>query len=243
MILSLAEIQSNFIATINNGPGALDRSLFAGPADRVLLGLKAHANTISHARLVALEETFPLTRQHLGDATFNRLCRDFVETAAARANDNNEIGVGFPRFLAECRVEQSAIELARIEWAWLESYHAEEAASLTLAEVAALDEAALLELAVAAHPSLRLIEIRAPLSSQLPAELSEPAKPYIVTIRSDNEVRLLPLDGVTAKIASAAKNRTTIGNLLTLAAEHLGESSAFEPLLTLIGAGALVAKE
>jgi hypothetical protein len=243
MMLTLVDIQSNFIATINNGPDALNRSLFAGPVDRVLLGLKAHANTITHARLVALEETFPLTRQHLGDAMFNRLCRDFVETAAARANDNNQIGAGFPRFLTEYSAEQSAIELAQIEWGWLESYHAAESDSLTLSEIATLEDAALLELAVAAHPSLRLIEIRAPLSSQLPAELSQPTQPYIGTIRPDNEVRLLPLDGVTAKIAGAAKNRTTIGNLLTLAAEHLGESSAFEPLLTLIGAGALVAKE
>ena len=65
-MLSLKAAQANFIATINDGPDALDHSLFDGPIDRVMLGLKAHANTISHARLVALEETFPLTRQALG---------------------------------------------------------------------------------------------------------------------------------------------------------------------------------
>ncbi len=40
----------------------LPDDLFAGPHERVLVGMKVHANTISHARLVALEETFPRTR-------------------------------------------------------------------------------------------------------------------------------------------------------------------------------------
>ena len=50
-MLSLEAIEANFIDTINNGPDVLDPALFAGPLDRVLIGLKTHANTISHARL------------------------------------------------------------------------------------------------------------------------------------------------------------------------------------------------
>ncbi len=72
-MLSLSDAQGNFIDTINEGPDRLDALLFAGSTDRVLLGLKAHANTINHARLVALEETFPLTRQEIGEAPFNLL--------------------------------------------------------------------------------------------------------------------------------------------------------------------------
>jgi hypothetical protein len=40
---------STFVATINDGPGALDTTLFIGSPERIILGLKAHANTISHA--------------------------------------------------------------------------------------------------------------------------------------------------------------------------------------------------
>ena len=78
---SFADAQTNFIDTINDGPDRLDPTLFAGPSDRVLLGLKAHANTDQPLeRIVALEDTFPHTRQHLGDAVFNALASDFVET-------------------------------------------------------------------------------------------------------------------------------------------------------------------
>ncbi len=232
---SLADAQANFIDTINYGPDRLDPMLFVGPPDRILLGLKAHANTISHARLVALEETFPLTRQHLGDAAFNALARNFVETGIARASDADRIGLGFPDFLSDL----SALELAKIEWAWLESYHAAEAESLTLGDLGGLDEAALLALPVAPHPSARLVKISAPISTAL-IELASEQPAAILSIRPDAEVRLVPLDNMQTAIFAAAEKNATLGNLLSIAIEQAGEQAPLEPILHLIGAGALI---
>lgn len=233
---SLADAQTNFIDTINNGPDRLDPALFAGPPDRVLLGLKAHANTISYARIVALEETFPLTRLHLGDATFNALAREFVETATAKASDSNRIGLGFPDFLTDPAIR----ELAQIEWVWLESYHAAEATTLTFGDLAALDEAALLALAVAPHPSARTVEISTPIASAL-HELSRLQPVAILCVRPDAEVRLVPLDAVQlAVFAESVQNNASLGNLLAVALEQAGERAPLEPILHLIGAGALV---
>ncbi|HMS22082.1 MAG TPA: DNA-binding domain-containing protein [Sphingorhabdus sp.] len=95
---SLSDAQRNFIATLNEGPDTLDPALFAGAPERVLLGLKAHANTISHARLVALEESFPLTRGEMGEERFNTLSREYVETAPAKASDLAHIGRHFAPF-------------------------------------------------------------------------------------------------------------------------------------------------
>jgi hypothetical protein len=290
----LETAQDNLIRTINDGPAVLDPQLFNGPLDRVLLGLRSHANTISHARLVALEETFPLTRQHLGEAEFNQLSRAFVETEDAQASDNNTIGKHFPDFLREhaavqmnsqplphfvipakagihrlslgftqrrliktvvqvmdsrlcgndevggnIEVDVSAIELARIEWAWLESYHAADADALALAAIAGLGEAALLDFAVAWHPATRLLQLTAPLSSQLPDLAGASA---ILIIRPEAEVRLLALDAATAAIAIACKKSSTIGNLLAISAEQQGIADPAGPVLNLIGAGALVAR-
>jgi hypothetical protein len=233
---SLADAQNNFIDTINYGPDRLDPALFAGPPDRVLLGLKAHANTISHARIVALEETFPLTRQHLGDAVFNALVRDFVESAAAKACDANRIGLGFP----DCLSDPAISELAQIEWAWLESYHAAEAVPLTFGDLAALDEKALLALAVAPHPSARIVALSVPIASAL-QELSGQHPAAILCVRPDAEVRLVPLDAVQfAVFAASAQKSATLGNLLAVALEQAGEQAPLEPILHLIGAGALV---
>lgn len=233
---SLADALSNFIDTINDGPDRLDPTLFAGPDDRVLLGLRAHANTISHARIVALEETFPLTRQHMGNVPFNILARDFVETDAARASDANRIGLGFPDYLRET----AAIELAQIEWAWLESYHAAEAVPLTLADLGDLDEATLLALRISPHPSVRAALISAPVALAL-HELAGTQPKAILTLRPDAAVCLLPIDAVQlAVFNAAAQKNATLGNLLAVAIEIAEETASLGPVMDLIGAGALV---
>jgi hypothetical protein len=239
-MLSHAEAQANFIETINDGPAALDPALFAGPIDRVMLGLKAHANTISHARLVALEDTFPLTLREMGEATFNIISRDYVETADARAADSNAIGKAFPAFLRAQSVAATICELAEIEWHWLESYHAADAAPLVSTDLAELDEVSLLELPVAAHPSLRLIRVTQPLATALDA-LAGLTPVAIAAIRPEAEVRLMPLDALELGLASrASRKKCALGNLIELSLEQAGERSPLEPILHLIGAGALI---
>lgn len=239
-MLSLRDAQGNFIDTINDGPDSLHPALFAGPEDRILLSLKAHANTISHARLVALEETFPLTREQIGDAAFNQLSRDYVETVEARAMDSNRIGQHFSEFLHSFPANAAVTQLAAIEWAWLESYHAADALALGLADLDGLGEDALLAMGIAPHPSVRVIETSAPLASAL-AELAAQQPHAILTVRPDAEVRLVPLNALQSELlALASKENCTFGNLLALAVEVAGEQASLEPILYLIGAGALV---
>jgi hypothetical protein len=239
---SLEAAQARFIATINNGPDALDHALFDGPIDRVLLGLKAHANTISHARLVALKETFPLTQEALGDEQFNQLARHYVETATARACDANVIGQPFPHFLTTSPTDPAIVELANIEWAWLESYHAAEASPLSPADLTELDEASLLALPVALHPSARLLPIAHPLAAPLGALAG--LQPFaLLALRPAAEVRLMPLDPAQAAILQAAQQKdSTLGNLLSAAIEQVNNTDPAEPVMQLIGAGALIKK-
>ncbi len=239
-MLSLADAQTNFIETINQGPDRLAAGLFTGPIDRVMLGLKAHANTISHARLVALEETFPLVRHEIGETAFNALSRKYAETAVARAADSNKIGLHFPDFILKQTIATHVVELAQIEWHWLESYHAAEANALTLADLAALDEESLLKLPVIAHPSLRLTPITAPLAAVLEG-LAGQQPATIATLRPDAEVRLLPLNAIQSELAVRAQEKNcTLGNLIAQALEQAGDRAPLEPILHLISAGALV---
>lgn len=241
---SLSDAQRNFITTLNEGPDTLDPALFAGAPERVLLGLKAHANTISHARLVALEESFPLTRAEIGEAPFNALCRDFVETTGAKASDIALIGQHFPAFLEHVQTEWALCDLSAIEWAWLESYHAPDCAALHLTTISTLSEPDLLALPIRLHPAARIHRLRAPLAASL-AHLGEesPAPPDILVTRPDAEVRLLAIDLRTSEIAGKCLHPTTIGNLLALVSELGCETDPIGPVLTLIGAGALVAME
>jgi hypothetical protein len=239
-MLSLSDSQANFIETINDGPDQLDPALFAGPEDRILLGLKAHANTISHARLVALEDMFPLTREQIGEAAFNALSREYVETALARAMDSNRIGRNFIPFLRDFPVQAVTVQLAAIEWAWLESYHAADAVALTAADLSGLEEEALLTMPLGSHPSARVVDLTVPLASVL-EELAAQHPYSVLVIRPDTTVRLVALDAnQEALLALASKENCTFGNLLELAFEVAGEQASLEPILHLIGAGALV---
>ncbi|NJM50985.1 MAG: DUF2063 domain-containing protein [Sphingomonadales bacterium] len=235
----------NFVHTINTGPDALDPALFTGPQDRILLGLKAHANTISYARLTALEDSFPMTRAVMGDGPFNAAARIYAETPPARASDNNSIGAAFPAFMAEQGLEDSARQLAEMEWAWLTSYNAADAPSLHLGQLGGMDEAAMLALHLIRHPAAHIVPLHAPLSGPITEQLSgfdgrDDAAALLLT-RPENDVLLRPLDTLTAQIFTMIQKSTPMGNLLSVILEQGGEDAPLEPILTLIGAGALMA--
>ena len=87
--------QAAVAATLMRGPDHLPPTLFAGDAAAVLRGLRVHANTISHARLVALEASFPRTRAYLGEGEFNRLSRAFLDSGGAAGRSLTDIGATF----------------------------------------------------------------------------------------------------------------------------------------------------
>ena len=247
---SLSEAQRNFVATINDGPDALDATLFIGSPERIILGLKAHANTISHARLVALEQSFPLTRVEVGEVLFNALSREYVETAEAKACDLAHIGRHFAKFFSHSLPSSSEeghnaaiCDLAKIELAWLESYHAADTSSLSLETIGALAETELLGLPVVFHPSTRICELHAPLAAPLSHLAVEMTPSATLIVRPETEVRLLAIDDRTLQAAQKCRQPITIGNLLALASEQGEDTDPIGPVLTLIGAGALIAME
>lgn len=238
----LLDDQARFIAVLQQGPSAFPEGLFADAPERALLGLKAHANTISHARLVALEETYSRTREHLGEVAFNGLSRDFIERPEVRPRKLMQIGEGLADFLADRVHDMAAVDLARIEWAWLQSYHAAEADALQLADLAGLDEQGLLDLGLALHPAARLIEAQTSLAQLMP-ELAESASAdmhHLLITRPAHEVLLVPLAPLSANLLMQTQFPAPMGNLLARAIERAGEAEALPAILALVGAGALV---
>jgi hypothetical protein len=231
--------QARIIEVLQKGPAAYPDGLFAGSADRALLGLKAHANTISHARLVALEQTYPRTLEHLGHAAFNALSRDFIEQPDVRQRKLMQIGEGFSAYLAQ-HTDPLVAGLAAVEWAWLESYHAADGPALELADLAEYDEAGLLEMAVTVHAATRIVPVAAAVAEVL-SELASAgtAAAAILVTRPQASVRLQALTRAQAAIAASADNCATFGNLLQCAVETQGEAEALPAVFALIEAGAL----
>src|SRR3546814_11572635 len=84
--------------------------------------------------------------------------RCFVEEGGAQRRSLSDIGAGFADWLADPR----AADLARVEWAWLESYHAADAPALVLAELLGLSEADLPGLPVRRHPAASVVALPRP---------------------------------------------------------------------------------
>ena len=235
---SLAEGQARFIACLQKGPAHFPVDMFAESPDRALLGLKAHANTISHARLVALEQTYPKLHDHLGHEAFHALSRDYIGQDHILACDINGIAADFAAFLTGRGCDASTIDLARIEWAWLESYRSAEAIPLSLGDIANLAEAELLAFPMAPHPALRLVTLTGPLSPEL-AELDETNPHALMIVRPQAQILFHPQTAVAQAIAEKIAECATMGNLLHYALELGEEAAAMQQIMMLIQAGAL----
>ena len=230
------------MAALDHGPAHLPDGVFAGTPERVLAGMKVHANTISHARLVALEETFPRTREVLGAEAFNTQSRAFLEAPGVAAQPLALIGAGFDGFLRDADADAGAADLARFEWLWLQSYHAADAAPLRLVDLAGIAAEALLEVAVQAHPSATASRFDRMVHDVIGAEVEGLAAAEAVLLtRPDTDVLVAPVPAAAAQMLALAQNPVSIGNLLASTGEDQDDAAAAMPaLVTLIEAGALI---
>lgn len=240
----LEQLQVDMMQALDNGPDFLPDRLFAGPHQRVLAGMKVHANTISHARLVALEDTFPRTLELLGHTRFNEHSRLYIRRPGVTAVALGNIGYGFGDFLAE-QAEHLAADLARFEWSWLASFHAADAEPLKLADLAGIEPDELPGVPVIAHPAARLVRQEPATIARLGLPpIDDTTDPALLIVRPKAEVRIVRPSAAMARLFEQAEECINIGNLLTASHEQgvkdqLSPEDLMPALIALIEAGAL----
>jgi hypothetical protein len=234
---SLSEVQSAVQAAISLGPHAINNAVFSGQPSRILLGLKAHANTVSHARLIALQETFPLTRDAIGHARFNSVSRPFLDLAGidregARLAPLAQIGRNFPNALMGAGVTKESIFLARYEWASLQSFHAAEAAPLMLTDMQNKSEAGILLIRVRHHPANRIV-------ANCRAIPGHHIGDRLLITRPSETVQTTSISAVAATLCAVASVPAALGDVLARVLVEHPEGDLMAALVTLINAGAL----
>ena len=239
--------QSAIMQALDFGPAYLPEGVFAGPQERVMAGMKVHANTISHARLVALEDTFPRTREHIGHDRFNAHSRLFIQQPGVTTAALTDIGAGLPVFLRETGECAGVADLARFEWCWLESYHAADAAPLALDPLIGLTPETLLEHRLACHPAASAGRFTPLVHELVGAEVPGLTESNAILIaRPHADVLVSPASALMADLMTAAAKPITIGNLLANLSETPADEAAqvdaiMQSLANLINAGALIA--
>lgn len=228
----LADLQRRFLTALHEGPAALRQADFAVGEDRMTLAMRAHANMVGHARSKAMEDSFPHLRDMLGDSRFAELAQCYLHTDEARAAPLSWIGRGFPDWLRQAGLRGEASDLAAVEMAWLESFHAPDAEPLDGDLFRNGEAQGVANLAIRHHPAARIVPLDAPDSP--PFGFDVPTAAVLLT-RPALEVRLHPLDSEEAAMFSDLPDSFLLGDLLADAAGNWSEKEAVARLIRLIG--------
>ena len=223
-----------------------------GPADP--LRFAVYRNNVYVGLTTALAQRFPVTKRLVGSEFFAGMARAFAADHKPSSPLIMHYGDDFPAFIAAFPPAAPVAylaDVARIEVAWSQAYHAADGPPLDVAQLTFIPPECIADLALAPHPSARLVRSDFPAGSIWSAHQGETVTPVgdwraeavlILRPAMQVEIRILPagdaeflarlLDGATlgqaAQAAFAASTDFEFGSAL-IGLTALGAFSAFEP--------------
>ena len=221
-----------FRRTLVGGPGALPPGLLAGTVPAQLRGMRAYANTISHARFVALEESFPRTRELVGAEAFHGLSQQFLDRPENLGRPIRQIGLHFPDAIDDA----AARDLATVEWAWLDAHGAADAPAVHLSHLSGLSPDRLIASRVMRHPAARLVTLDDPRALRF-EDVEAGDQPLLLVTRPYVDLQYVRLAADHAPLFELAARPATLGTLLELDPEGVTaflNAGAFTPVLELL---------
>jgi hypothetical protein len=114
----------------------------------------------------ALRDVFPVVNRIVGDAFFRHAVDQFIRATPSLSGDLNQFGREWPAFLADYPHAAELpylADVARLEWAWHECFHAADAEALDPARLARVPPEAHGGLVFRLHPAVRLLDSPFPL--------------------------------------------------------------------------------
>jgi hypothetical protein len=185
----------------------------------------------------ALGATFPAVRRLVGDEFFAATAGVFVREHPPSSPVLAEYGAGFGDFLAQFppAAELAYLaDVARLEFAMLEAYHAADAVPAAAGELADVPPERLGEVRLDLHPSLRLLRSRyavvtlvaANRATAEPGPIDAGHAEDALVIRRDLEVTLVRLAPGAAAFLESLRARESLGAAL---AAGSADASEFQP--------------
>ena len=119
-----------------------------------------YRNNVVAGLVEALKAAFPAVRRIAGDEFFAAMARVFVALEPPRTPIMLDYGKTFPDFIRRFEPARSVPylpDVARLERAWVEAYHAAETPPADPALLATIDSRSLPQIAFTLHPSVRVV--------------------------------------------------------------------------------------
>ncbi len=129
---------------------------FGGPAVK---RFGVYRNNVAVGLKGALADIFPMTRDLVGERFFSAMAGEYIAREPPQTPVIAEYGHGFADFIARFEPAEHLFflpDIARLERAWLDAYHAEDADPLSPDMLRALSPEDLMAATLAPHPATRL---------------------------------------------------------------------------------------
>jgi hypothetical protein len=125
-----------------------------------------YRNNVAVGLIGALEARYPVSRRIAGDEVFRAMARAFVRAHGPRSPVMIAYGEDFPQFAAAAvGMGPHLADVARLENAWVQAYHAGDEAVATLGDLAELSPDLLGGTRIAFHAAARLLRFSTPAAS------------------------------------------------------------------------------
>jgi hypothetical protein len=246
----LAERQRDFGAALLNAMRVVPPGLMGPDGEPSERRFSVYRNNVVVGLIEALMDAFPAVHRIVGTEFFRAMAGAYAVAEPPRSPIMLDYGAGFAEFIG--RFEPAATlsylpDVARIERAWTEAYHAVDAAPLGAADFASIDPDRFGGVRLALHPSLRIVRSAFPaltiwrmnVGDGVPGPVDfDREDALIVRPAAEVEVRLMPPGGAEFVAPLAARKTASEAVLAAMRASAAFDLSA--NLAGLIGAGAFV---
>ncbi len=205
-----------------------------------------YRNNVHVSLVEVLAARFPVVERLVGEEFFRAMARAFIADALPQSPVLIEYGGDFAGFIDGFSPAQTLPylgDVARLEWAWHEAYHATDMAPLDPARLSTTlhtnEPDRLVRKQLALHPSLRIVRSDWPVldiwrtntedTDVRPVDLDAGGEDVLV-VRPQWDVTLWPLPTAGADFIEALASSATLGDAAELAAHA---DAAFDPTTTL----------
>ena len=243
--------EGSFAKAVLDADARVPAALVGRDGRRPMRRFTVYRNNVYAGLVNALAGRFPATLKLVGEEFFRAMARDYVEKTPPRSAVLIHYGGDFPDFIGAFPPASAVpylADVARLEWAWHEAYHAADAEPLSQEALAALGTRAE-DIGFIFHPSARLVRSTYPVITiweltarhgenepgRLPASGEEA---FVVRPALQVTVRRLPAGGVIFAEALMAGEKLPDAAAVALTAEPEFDFAA--NLAGLMRSGALV---
>ena len=249
---SLAELQRSFAAALIDPALPTPAGLVGPDGKPSSRRFAVYRNNVVVGLAQTLKDAYPAVHRIVGSEFFHAMARAYVVGDLPRSPMLFDYGAGLPDFIR--RFEPASVlpylaDVARIERAWTESYHAPETSPIGLSAFAEIASDRLPTVTLVLHPSVRIVRSRSPaltiwqmnVDGGVPGPVDLAAggeNALVVRPEAGVEVRSIP-DGSPEFIYALASGRPVLAAFEeAIAADPIFDLSA--NLSELIQAGAVV---